>query len=153
MATSHAANTGGESMSLRMILLPLFVEVALTFVLMFWMAAQRRSAFAGGEVSYDDIALREPNWPRRTLAVANAYHNQLELPLLFYVLTILAYNTRHAGLLFLLLAWVFVVMRLLQAYVHVTSNRVALRGAFFMAGGIVLAIMWAIFVVEILLGI
>jgi hypothetical protein len=140
-------------MSVQMILMPLFVQVALTFVLLFWMAALRGSALRGGEVSYDDVALREPNWPRRTVAVANSYHNQLELPLLFYVLTILAYITRHAGLLFVLLAWVFVTMRLLQALVHVTSNRVPVRGAFFGASAIVLAIMWAIFAIEILLGI
>jgi len=28
------------------------------------------------------------------------------------------------------LAWVFVIFRYLQAYVHVTSNQVRLRGAF-----------------------
>lgn len=140
-------------MSIQMILLPLFVQVALTFVLLFWMAGVRGSALRGGEVSYDDIALREPNWPRRTLAVANAYHNQLELPVLFYVLTILAYVTRHAGLLFVLLAWVFVALRLLQAAVHVTNNKVPVRGAFFGASALVLAIMWLIFMVQILLGV
>ena len=33
--------------------------------------------------------------------------------------------------LFVVLAWIFVIFRLLQAYVHVTSNIVRLRGAFF----------------------
>jgi hypothetical protein len=140
-------------MSLRMILLPLFVEVALTFVLLFWMAGLRGGAFKRGEVRYEDIALREPNWPRGTLAVANSFHNQLELPMLFYVLTILAYITHHAGLAFVLLAWVFVVLRLMQAGVHVTNNKVPLRGAFFGAGALVLAIMWLMYMIEIILGI
>jgi hypothetical protein len=140
-------------MSLQMILLPLFVQVVLTFVLLFWMAGLRGSALRGGEVRYDDIALREPNWPRRTVAVANAYHNQLELPILFYVLTLLAYVTRHAGLLFVLLAWVFVAMRVMQVCVHVTNNKVPVRGAFFGASALVLAIMWLVYIVQILLGI
>jgi hypothetical protein len=42
---------------------------------------------------------------------------------LFYVLTILAYFTRHAGILFVVLAWIFVIFRYLQAYVHVTNNQ------------------------------
>ena len=88
----------------------------------------------------------------RTLAVANAFHNQLELPILFYVLTILAYITHHAGLVFVLLAWVFVVLRLLQAGVHVTNNKVPVRGALFGAGALVLAIMWLIYMIEIIVG-
>jgi hypothetical protein len=32
--------------------------------------------------------------------------------------------TRHADLVFVVLAWIFVIFRYLQAYVHVTSKRV-----------------------------
>ena len=55
-------------MSVQMILLPLFVEVILTFVLLFWMAALRARDFSSGAVRPEDIALREPNWPKRTHA-------------------------------------------------------------------------------------
>ena len=72
----------------------------------------------------------------------NSFSNQFELPVLFYVLTILAYVTHHAGILFVVLAWVFVIFRLLHAYVHVTSNIVRLRGAFFGVSAVALAIMW-----------
>ena len=44
------------------------------------------------------------------------------------------------------------IFRLLQAYVHVTSNKVRLRGAFFGVSAVVLAIMWLIYMVEILTG-
>ncbi len=133
------------------VLLPLFVEVTLTFVLGFWLAGLRTSAVRSGQVRRDDVALREPNWPPRVLQVGNAYHNQLELPLLFYVLTILAWITRHADLAFVLMAWVFVVLRVLHAYVHVTSNDMRRRGALFGAAALVLAIMWIIFMVRIVL--
>jgi hypothetical protein len=139
-------------MSIQTALFPLFVEVVLTFVLGFWLAAVRIDAVRSGSVHPRDIALREPNWPPRVLQVGNAYHNELELPLLFYVLTILSIITRHADLLFVLLAWVFVILRLARAYVHVTDNRVSRRGMMFLAGAIVLAVMWAIFIVRILLG-
>jgi hypothetical protein len=134
------------------VLLPLFVEVALTFVLGVWVFTLRVSAVRSGRVRAQDVALREPNWPARVLQVGNAYQNQLELPLLFYVLTILAWITRHADLLFVLLAWVFVVLRLLHAYVHVTSNGLRQRASLFFAGATVLAVMWAIFMLRILLG-
>src|SRR5215813_13797185 len=111
-------------MSIQAVLLPLFVEVALTFVLLFWMARLNVAAVRSGTVRPQEIALREPNWPVRNRQIQNAYHNQLELPTLFYVLTILAIITRHGDLLFVVMAWVFVVLRCLQAFVHVTNNGV-----------------------------
>jgi hypothetical protein len=139
-------------MSLQTVLLPLFVEVILTFVLLVWLAPLRGIDISAGVVRPEDIALREPNWSRRSLQVGYSYSNQFELPVLFYVLTILAYVTHHAGILFVVLAWVFVIFRLLQAYVHVTSNIVQLRGAFFGVSALTLAIMWAIYMIEVLTG-
>jgi len=137
-------------MSIQAVLLPLFVQVLLTLALLFWAGHLRVSAIRHGDVHPRDVALREPKWGRRETQVANAYHNQLELPILFYVLTILAWTTRRADLLFVVLAWAFVGLRLLHAYVHVTSNHLSRRFFAFAAGVIVLAIMWAIFAVRIL---
>jgi hypothetical protein len=137
-------------MTLRDVLLPLFVEVILTFGLLFWAAGLRVRDLQSGAVKPGDIALREPNWPAGTRQVAYAFSNQLELPVLFYVLTILAYFTHHAGTLFVILAWIFVLFRLLHVYVHVTSNVVNIRGPLFGLSAVVLAIMWLIFMVQVL---
>jgi len=139
-------------MSPQAILLPLFVEVILTFALLFWLVPLRGADLSSGRVRPEDIALREPNWSKRSLQVAYSFGNQLELPVLFYVLTILAFITHHAGLLFVILAWIFVICRLLQAYIHVTTNNVRFRGAFFAVGAVILAIMWVIYIVEMLTG-
>ena len=111
-------------MTIQEVLLPLFLEVILTFALLFWLAPLRASDFSSGRTRPQDVALREPNWSQRSMQVAYSYSNQFELPVLFYVLTILAWVTRHADLIFVVLAWVFVIFRYLQAYVHVISNRV-----------------------------
>ena len=139
-------------MSIGFVLLPLFVQVVLTFALYCWMAYHRVTSIRSGVVHPRDVALRQPNWPPRVLQIANAAHNQLELPLLFYVLTILSITTRHADVLFVVLSWVFVLSRLGHAYIHVTSNRVPRRGAMFGIGLLVLMIMWLIFIVRILAG-
>jgi hypothetical protein len=138
-------------MSAEMILLPLFVEVILTFALLFWLAPLRARDFRSG-LREEDIALRQPNWSKPALQVQYSFSNQFELPVLFYVLTILAYVTHYAGTLFVVLAWVFVIFRLLQAYVHVTNNKVRLRGVFFGISALALAIMWIVFIVQILTG-
>jgi hypothetical protein len=138
-------------MSAEMILLPLFVEVILTFALLFWLGPLRARDFRSG-LREEDIALRQPNWSKPALQVQYSFSNQFELPVLFYVLTILAYVTHHAGTLFVVLAWVFVIFRLLQAHVHVTNNKVRLRGIFFGISAIALAIMWIVFIIQILTG-
>jgi hypothetical protein len=140
-------------MSLQAVLLPLFVEVILTFVLMLRMGALRGADYNSGAIKADDVALREPRWPARTTQAANAFANQFELPVLFYVLTILAWVTRHAGIVFVVLAWVFVICRVLQAYVHVTSNVVRYRSLFFSVGAVVLIVMWALYIIEVLTGV
>jgi len=137
-------------MTVQEVLLPLFVEVILIFLLMFGMAGLRTRDFSTGVARQDNIALREPNWSPRTLQVAYSFANQFELPVLFFVLTILAYITHKAGVVCVVLAWVFVIFRWLHAGVHVTSNKVRLRGALFIVSAIVLAIMWVIYIVQIL---
>ncbi len=137
-------------MTTQEILLPLFVEVFLTFLLWVGMAVLRTRDFGNGAVRPEDIALREPRWPARTLQFGFAFSNQFEIPVLFYVLTILAYFTHLAGLIFVILAWVFVIFRLLHAYVHVTSNTVRVRGTFYAVAVVALAINWAIYIFEVL---
>src|SRR4029079_13301655 len=52
-------------MSLLWILLPLFVEVALTFALMFWLGVERVAVVRRKEIHIRDMALGQPNWPKR----------------------------------------------------------------------------------------
>jgi hypothetical protein len=136
-------------MSVMEILLPVFVQVLLTFGLLIWTAILRAGDLRNGAVKTKDIALREPNWCPRTRQIGNAFHNQLETPLLFYVLMILLIVIRQADFLLVALAWIFVALRLAHAYVHVTSNRVRIRGPLFGAAAIVLLVMWLIFMLRV----
>jgi hypothetical protein len=138
-------------MSYQMILAPLFVQVLLTFVVGFLLAGNRMRAGLRGEVT-GPVTLREPNWPEGVRKIENNFLNQFELPVLFYVLTILSILTRHADLFFVLMAWVFVVLRIFHAYVHLTSNVLQIRGPLFSAGLVVLSIMWIVFIARIMLG-
>jgi hypothetical protein len=139
-------------MTLPMILAPLFVLVLLTFVIGACFPIVGVPMLRRGEVKPQDVDLRQPNWPRPVQQINNSYTSQFELPVLFYVLTILAIITKHADLLFVVMAWIFVLARLAHAYIHVTSNDLNLRGPVFGIGALVLAIMWLIFMVRIMLG-
>ncbi|MCJ7527994.1 MAG: MAPEG family protein [Methyloceanibacter sp.] len=138
-------------MSIQAILMPMFAQVALTFVLLFWMGFLRTRALRSGAVKPEQIALREPHWPLRVLQIGNAFHNQLELPVLFYVVTLLALMTETLDVILYVLSWMFVLSRFVHAYIHVTSNRLDRRGGVFGVGAIALLLMWVIVVARILL--
>ena len=137
-------------MTIDAILLPLFVQVGLTFFLLFWMGRERVGSVRRGEVAVPDIALGQRAWPERGTQLGNAYHSQFELPLLFYALVILALFTRKTDLLFVVLAWMFVTSRLAHAAIHVTSNDVRRRFTAFVVGVIILLVMWIVFALRIL---
>ena len=142
---------GIELMSVESILAPLFVEVALTFGLLFHMGYLRVGAVRRGDVRLKDVALGQYNWQTPAIQVSNSYSNQFELPVLYFVLTILALGLRKADLLFVIMSWIFVVTRLFHALVHVTTNSMVRRFYIFAAGALVLLIMWIIFAVRVLL--
>ncbi len=139
-------------MSIQSVLLPLFVEVALTFVLLFWMARSRVGAIKGKQVKMADVALGQMNWPARAQQISNSYHSQFQIPVLFYVLTVLVIITKHADLIFVVMAWLFVLSRLAHTYIHTSTNYVPHRFNAFAVGVFILLVMWVIFAVHILAG-
>jgi hypothetical protein len=132
-----------------MVLLPVFVQVGLTFVLLLWMAGARRQTLVSGETKIRDIALGQPKWPARATQIGNCYRNQFEIPVLFYVLIALALPIRHADFVVVLLSWVFVVTRLVHAGIFVSSNDLGQRSMAWFAGVLVLLAMWIYFALQI----
>ena len=138
-------------MSVQMVLLPVLVQVALTFALLIGMVSARRHAQVSRETKIRDIALGQPNWPVRATQIGNCYRNQFELPVLFSVLIALALPLRRVDDIILLLSWIFVISRLVHAGVFVTSNDLGRRSTAWIAGGLVLLVMWLYFALKILL--
>ena len=137
-------------MTVQMVLLPVFVQVALTFAMLFWMASARTRSVKSGETKIRDIALGQSAWPTRAQQISNNYASQFQIPLLFYVVVILALFTRTADLIFVVLSWLFVLARIAHTYVHATSNHVPTRFNVFAVGVFVLLAMWVWFAFKIL---
>ena len=138
-------------MSIPMILLPVFVQVFLTFALLMGMAMGRGHALSSGQTKPRDVAARQANWPARTAQLGDCFSNQFEVPVLFYVLIALAMPLRHADLIIVMLSWVFVVTRFAHAGIFVTSNDLRQRSLVWFAGVLVLFAMWLYFALKILL--
>ena len=120
-------------MSIPMILLPVFVLVGLTFVLLLGIGARNRTA------------------GNRAAPAVDSLSGLFDLPMLFYVLIAIALPLRHADLIIVMLSWVFVVTRFAHAGIFVTSNDVRTRSLAWFASAIVLFAMWFYFALKILL--
>ncbi|MBR1122282.1 MAPEG family protein [Bradyrhizobium lablabi] len=120
-------------MSVQWVLLPVFVQVGLTFFLLLWTADARRNAPARGATGAAQIA------------------DQFEIPVLFYVLIAIALPLRRTDLVIVLLSWVFVVTRFAHAGIFVTSNNGRTRSLAWLAGALVLLAMWIYFALRLLL--
>jgi hypothetical protein len=139
-------------MNLALVLAPVFIQVALTFVLLIWSGVLRINAVRAKTVHPRDIALGEPNWPPRPTQVANAYRNQLELPILFYLAVVLAIIFGQATPAFVLLSWLFVAARIVHAAIHTTSNDVGQRFWAYTAGLAVVILMWVVLAMSLAFG-
>src|SRR5689334_7482191 len=129
-------------------LLPLFVEVGLTFVLLAMMGIGRTRCLNSGEVRPDDIDLGQQGWPKKVTQYANAFRNQFELPVLFYVAILIILITKVGDVLLLVLAWIFVLTRIVHAYIHTTSNVVRQRGNIYGLGVVALIAMWIVLFIK-----
>ncbi|MDJ0738322.1 MAG: MAPEG family protein [Gammaproteobacteria bacterium] len=138
-------------MSQVLIFFPVVVMVLLTFVVAVWLLRARFRAVAVGALRPSYFLLnRGGKPPRRLLQLEQHYQNLLEVPLLFYVLAIVAYVTGSVSPLLLGVAWGFVVTRLLHSWVHTGSNRLRWRMLSFSAGVVLLMLGWLLLVVRLL---
>ncbi|MBS7541367.1 MAPEG family protein [Ancylobacter lacus] len=136
-------------MTVAAVLLPVFVQVGLTFFILFRLGPLRFGAVRRGEIN-GDPTLDERAWPDKVRQASNAFRNQFEVPVLYFVLVVLALLTRKADLIFVVLSWVFVLSRLAHAFVHLTSNNVRYRFPAYLVGVVVLLLMWVLFALSIL---
>jgi hypothetical protein len=130
-------------MSNAALLYPVFVQVALTFFLLLAMGRARVGAVQRHEVKVKDIALGQADpWPARPKAFARSFHNQFETPILFYAVVAMALATRGVTYGMVVLAWIYVVLRLLHAVIHTGNNNINQRFAVFIVSVVTLAAMW-----------
>ncbi len=123
-----------------------FVLVAALYALL---GLRRRQAVQSGKVRPSQWKLRSYGEPEISATVSNNIMNQFELPVLFHVVCLALYVTAGVSWIAVILAWLFVALRYVHAFEHVTSNRPPLRGMIFGAGFLVLVLMWGWFALHL----
>lgn len=126
------------------ILYPVFVQVLIVMAVACMMAVARARAIKSmdRQRGNPDLARGKTVWPEDAAKRAANYSNQFELPVLFYAVVAFALIAKGADLIMVVLAWVFVLTRIVHAAIHIGPNKVRLRSPAFALGFLVLAIMW-----------
>lgn len=126
------------------ILYPVFVQVLLVVVVGSLMAAARSRAIKtmDRQRGNPDLAMGRVDWPDDAAKRAASYHNQFQAPVLFYAVVAFALITRGADALMVVLAWLFVLTRIVHAAVHIGPNKVRWRSPAFALGFLIVTIMW-----------
>jgi len=126
------------------ILLPVLGHLTLVLFLFVIVSLKRSAAVNQGLIETNDLA-HKANEPELSRRWANNLNNQFELPVFFYALVALLYATGTVNWIYVALAWVFLIGRILHMAVQVTTDNVALRGGVFTVNFLALACMWLVF--------
>lgn len=70
------------------------------------------------------------------------FNNQFEIPVLFYVICTLYISLNIDSLVAIILAWIFVVLRYLHSYIHLTYNHILHRMTVFWLAFLCVIAMW-----------
>jgi hypothetical protein len=118
----------------KLIFWPVVVQIALTAFIYIRLKNVKVAAVAAGGVDRQKTALHPDAWPDSVIKVNNNLRNQFEAPVLFYVVTIILFVLGAVNPVTLGLAWLFVLSRLVHAYIHTGSNIVKHRLRVFTLG-------------------
>ncbi|WP_421694366.1 MAPEG family protein [Aestuariivirga sp.] len=131
------------------LLLPAFVHVAWILVIGIRMGRARFKAAKAGQVRIKDVALDNSRWPDEVRKFSNNYDNQFQLPVLFYGLLPLLVLLVKVDWVSVVLAWAFVASRILHSLIHTGDNQMIRRFQAFVAGFIIIGVMWGWFAVRL----
>jgi hypothetical protein len=76
------------------------------------------------------------------------YNHLFELPILFYVLCVLAIATQHIPTWLPYVACLFVISRIIHSVIQCTYNKVMHRFTVFLIGFLLIAVMWLGFLIS-----
>jgi hypothetical protein len=128
----------------------LLAQGGLALVLLWLLGARRLPLIGRGKIRIADIAMSREPWPDDAKLASNAFDNQFQLPVLFYVAVFAAL---YLGPVWFeaALAWGFVISRIVHAAIHVTSNHVIRRFTAYVTGYAILIVFWLELAVRLVL--
>lgn len=133
-------------MDQHLIFVPMGALAFLTFGVLLLIPIRRFRAGALGQIVAEDFKFGESAAVPGHVSIPNRnYMNLLELPMLFYVGSLMFCVTGRVDALVLGVAWLYVALRFVHSAIHLTYNNVRHRLIPFAASNVVLIVYWVLF--------
>jgi len=131
------------------LLYPMFLMFFLTFIVGCMALKVRFSSVKKGGVSLKYYQLMEgQDVPEIITKTTRNFNNQFEIPTLFYVVCTLYISFGIESFFALVCAWLFVILRIVHSYIHLTYNDVLHRMLTFWAAFICVMALWVNLLVQ-----
>lgn len=127
----------------KLILLPVFVQVLLTSVVMILMGRRRIRAAKNKEISiaaFKTMNLTGAN--EQVIATSRNFDNQFQMPMLYLFSVLFTLQLGLADTAYVVLGAAFVFLRVAHTFIHIGTNNVRLRFNVFLLGCAVLWALW-----------
>lgn len=134
---------------LQALLAPVFLHVLLVVYVGARTVTARIRSVTSGETRIKNIALEASGWPAQIRKLGNNFDNQFDMPMMWYALVGLVIATAKIDSVFVVLAWLFLIARVIHTLIHTSSNKVPNRMYAYLSGFAALVLMWAWFAIRI----
>jgi len=128
-------------MSNHLIYWPILAQVAIPIVVLMLNGKRKAVDIAAGTADLKAAAMDNIAWSKGVALTSNNLANQAQLPVLFYVICLVLAGINAVNVLTLVVAWLFVLSRVVHAYAHVKDNNVPVRFRAFVFGGLMLLLL------------
>lgn len=129
---------------------PMIAQVGLSAVVWTLMYVQRIREMRARRIEPQAVATSQlSSGVLENVAAADNFRNLFETPMLFFALCLCLAMTDTATQLQLILAWMYVALRFVHSYIHITHNRVVQRFAAYVLSTLCLFAMWGLFAVSL----
>lgn len=136
-------------MSQDTIFLPMGALAFLTFLALALIPFHRFRAGRQGRATVDDFKFGESaNVPGDVSIPNRNYMNLLEIPVLFYVASLMYFLAGKVDQTVMNIAWAYVALRVVHSAIHLTYNNVMHRLTAFAISNFVLMAYWALFFIR-----
>jgi len=133
------------------ILLPCAAMVLVTALVWIKLYVDRLAEL--GELKVDPQSIRNSTVAAGVLKRVESsdnFKNLFEVPVLFYALCACLAASDQVTPFFVVAAWVFVALRALHSFIHVTYNQVMHRFYSYAAGTVLVFVMWGVFAARLI---
>ena len=133
------------------IILPAIALVLLTAIVWVCLYVDRIGELRQRRIDPQALATSLANGTLQRVQASDNFRNLFEVPVLFYALCAVLASAQNVADFFIVGAWLYVGLRYVHSFIHLTYNRVMHRFAVYVLSTLVLFALWAVLAVQLLL--